>query len=104
MEILLREHDKGPETFFKVIDVILERKCKFHLSVLGEQYSEVPLIFEQSKLRLEASEFCQILNWGFVSREKFIETLSLAHVVVSTAIHEFFGVSMYVFKTRFIFN
>jgi len=88
------EHDKGPEAFFRIINVLLERQCKFDLSVLGEQYSEVPPIFEESKTRLEASELCTILNWGFVSRTKFIETLSSAHVVVSTAIHEFFGVSM----------
>ena len=71
-----REHDKGPEAFFRIINVLLERQCKFDLSVLGEQYSEVPPIFEESKTRLEASELCTILNWGFVSRTKFIETLS----------------------------
>lgn len=89
-----REHDKAPEKFFTAIDALIEKGCSFRLSVLGEQFSEVPPIFDESRLKYEASSFCDILDWGFVTRDRFLQVLSSAHVVVSTALHEFFGVSM----------
>ena len=92
--IFQREHDKGPETFFAMIDALCEKGCRFRLSVVGEQFSEIPAVFEESRLRYEKNENCEILDWGFVSRERFMQILSSAHVVVSTALHEFFGVSM----------
>jgi len=75
---------------------LVSKGSKFHLSVLGEQYSEQPAIFEQTKTKLvsETSK-CKILNWGFVpSKKQYFQILSTAHIVVSTAEHEFFGVSM----------
>lgn len=54
-------------------------------------------MFEEARRRLEgAGPAVRIVDWGYVSRQRFIETLSKAHVVVSTALHEFFGVSMWV--------
>lgn len=90
-----REHDKGPETFFQVLEALIDRGAKFQLSVLGQHYSEIPEIFTNSKTKLESrKDLCEILNWGYLSREDFVSVLSSAHVVVSTALHEFFGVSM----------
>jgi hypothetical protein len=37
----------------------------------------------------------EVLDWGWVNRDRYVDLLSSAHVVVSTADHEFFGVSMY---------
>lgn len=89
-----REHDKGPETFFTVIESLINHNCKFQLSVLGEQYEEIPAVFNEFKPKLEAYPDCTLLDWGFVSKKRFYEVLSSAHVVVSTALHEFYGVSM----------
>jgi hypothetical protein len=40
------EHDKDPQLFFEIILKLKTDGVKFHLSVLGEQFSEVPAIFE----------------------------------------------------------
>ena len=89
-----REHDKDPDTFFETLYVLIKEGLHFRLSVLGEQFFEVPPVFGEAKEKLIASGQCDIVDWGFVPRSQFVKTLSLADVVVSTATHEFFGVSM----------
>ena len=51
---------------------------------------EIPKIFEEAKERLGD----RILNWGYQPLEKYQACLDSADIVVSTAQHEFFGVSM----------
>ena len=41
------EHDKDPETFFKIMFQLKEEGFDFRLSVLGEQFSQVPEVFEE---------------------------------------------------------
>lgn len=51
-------------------------------------------IFQKVKERLSTN----IVAWGYQeSKEDYYRTLASCHVVVSTAIHEFFGVAMYVY-------
>ena len=48
-------------------------------------------VFEKAKNELQD----HIVKWGYLeTKEEFIKTLRDADVAVSTAIHEFFGVSM----------
>ncbi|XP_037345169.2 glycosyltransferase-like domain-containing protein 1 [Pungitius pungitius] len=84
------EHDKNPELFFSTLMKLKEKEVDFNLSVLGENFSEVPGIFSEARLRLDP----HILNWGFLPRGAYLEVLLQADVVVSTASHEFFGVAM----------
>ncbi|XP_046457036.1 glycosyltransferase-like domain-containing protein 1 isoform X1 [Daphnia pulex] len=93
------EHDKGPEKFFLVIDALIAKGCNFRLSVLGEQFQQIPSIFSEKKSQYQNMEnqgekTIQVLDWGWVNRDRYVDVLSSAHVVVSTADHEFFGVSM----------
>ena len=41
------EHDKDPETFFEILFRLKEEGFDFRLSVLGEQFSQVPEVFEE---------------------------------------------------------
>uniref|UniRef100_A0A8W8NUY5 tRNA-queuosine alpha-mannosyltransferase n=1 Tax=Magallana gigas TaxID=29159 RepID=A0A8W8NUY5_MAGGI len=85
------EHDKGPELFFEVVIRLHREGCQFYLSVLGEQFTDYLEVFENSRATLQD----HILHWGYLpSKAKFLKVLESADVAVSTALHEFFGVSM----------
>jgi len=85
------EHDKNPGLFFDALCRLQAESFDFSVSVIGEQFSTVPLEFEQARTRLAD----RIDRWGYQpSREEYELTLAEADIVVSTANHEFFGVGI----------
>lgn len=85
------EHDKNPELFFAALDELSGLNVPFEISVLGESFRNSPACFEEAKAKLSS----QIRHWGFAeSRAEYLQILSESDVVVSTARHEFFGISV----------
>jgi len=84
------EFDKNPELFFEALFELDRRGVDFRVSVLGESFLRQPPIFEEAKARLEA----RVEAWGFLpTREEYAAELARADLFVSTANHEFFGLS-----------
>lgn len=85
------EHDKNPEDFLKALRILLARGVDFRVSVIGEQFDESPDVFETARRRFAR----HIDRWGFEENRKDYEAaLKEADLVVSTANHEFFGLSI----------
>jgi glycosyltransferase involved in cell wall biosynthesis len=85
------EFDKCPEDFFAALNVLVANDVDFRVSVVGEQFRAVPPVFAEARERLHD----RIDRWGYQqSRAEYVRCLQEADVVVSTAVHEFFGLSM----------
>ncbi|KAK2721178.1 hypothetical protein QYM36_003450 [Artemia franciscana] len=85
------EHDKNPNDFFSALFELSDEKFEFRLSVLGESYADNPPIFQEAKEKLSEHVF----RWGYLeTKAEYFDTLLRGDVVISTAVHEFFGVSM----------
>lgn len=85
------EHDKDPETFFRVMGRLKAQNIPFRLAVLGEQYEKAPSVFERAQRQFRD----EIAVWGFQpSAEAYRSWLSRGACVVSTANQENFGISV----------
>ena len=85
------EHDKNPERFYQGLIEIERRGIPFQLIVVGESFRTVPDCFEQIKKKFASC----LLHFGFVPCYKdYIHLLSQGDLVVSTALHEFYGIAI----------
>lgn len=84
------EHDKNPEDFFEALKILKAKGVDFRVSVIGQQFQQVPEVFEWAH-----KHFCRHIDrWGYQkSRPEYENALKEADVFVSTAAHEFFGIS-----------
>ena len=85
------EHDKNPELFFESLRIMKAKKIEFRVSVIGEQFRQVPDVFNFAR-----QEFSDNIDlWGYQEdRNDYESALLEADVFVSTADHEFFGFSV----------
>lgn len=85
------EHDKNPEEFFETLYELQECGVDFRLCVLGQHFQNRPSCFAEARQRLADN----IVQWGYVDdSHSYYHHLAAGDVVVSTALHEFFGISV----------
>ena len=85
------EHDKGPEVFFAALQELDRRGVPFRVAVCGESFRRAPPVFDASRERLAG----RTVHWGTApSRAAYEALLRRAHIAVSTARQEFFGVAL----------
>lgn len=84
------EYDKNPATFFRTLYALAAEGIPFRLALCGENFRRRPAEFEEAQERLAS----HIIHVGYADDKTYRSLLWQAAVTVSTAIHEFFGVSI----------
>lgn len=85
------EYDKRPRAFFELLYRLDEAGYSFSLAVAGENFRNTPDEFEEARRRIAH----RIEHWGYLpTRQAYLDLLQRADLVISTAAHEFFGISI----------
>ncbi len=84
------EHDKNPARMFAALARLAESGLDFRVAICGENFSNVPAEFDRGRDLLGK----RVYHYGFAERERYLELLGEASVVLSTADHEFFGIAV----------
>lgn len=85
------EYDKDPVTFFRAIYALHEEGFDFDLILLGEAFRNLPDEFLEARRRLPE----RIVHFGYAKDvAAYARLLWQADIVVSTALHEFFGAAV----------
>ncbi len=84
------EYDKNPEAFFQAILALAAEGTPFELAVCGESFQQPPEIFETAARQLNS----HVIHWGYAEQDLYQSLLWDATLTVSTALHEFFGISI----------
>ena len=84
------DYDKNPAEFFAALSALVDEGLEFRVAIAGENFQNEPDEFEAARARLGE----RVVQFGFAEEERYRELLRSAHVVVSTAHQEFFGISV----------
>lgn len=85
------EYDKNPDDFFEMLFDLERSGTDFRLIVAGQSFRESPAIFAAAQKALAG----RIDHFGYAGdRRDYLKLLKRSDVVVSTAVHEFFGLSV----------
>lgn len=84
------EYDKNPAAFFAALYTLAGEGLPFRLALCGQSFRQRPQEFEEARRRLHS----HIVHWGYAGRRQYAHLLWEADITLSTAHHEFFGVSI----------
>ncbi|WP_084456300.1 tRNA-queuosine alpha-mannosyltransferase domain-containing protein [Desulfogranum mediterraneum] len=85
------EHDKNPEPFFSTLAELSREGLGFELIVAGQSFRDQPEVFARARQELAG----HIRHFGYLpAEEDYWSLLQQGTIVVSTAIHEFFGMAV----------
>lgn len=84
------EYDKDPDTFFSVLDVLANEGIAYRVAICGQQFGKHPPVFAEGFERLGE----RIIHFGYADPDTYARLLWKSDVTISTACHEFFGISI----------
>lgn len=85
------EYDKNPAEFFQALYTLAAEGYDFRVALLGEHFVGAPPEFEEARARLEG----RIVQFGYAeSFADYARWLWQGDIVVSTALHDFFGAAV----------
>lgn len=84
------EYDKNPVELFDILNAIDGLGIDFRLALTGENFRQTPTEFEEAMDRFGD----RIVQFGFADPASYDALVASADLVLSTAHHEFFGVSV----------
>ncbi len=84
------EYDKDAKTFFRALSEVAQEGVPFRLALAGKNFRQVPEEF----LRAKETFADRLIHYGYASAEEYAHLLWQADIVISTAIHEFFGIAI----------
>jgi glycosyltransferase involved in cell wall biosynthesis len=84
------EYDKAPDIFFQALDVLVAQGVAFRVALAGSNVRQQPEEFAAARERLGA----RVVHYGRADTETYHRLLWQSDIVVSTAIHEFFGIAV----------
>lgn len=84
------EYDKNPTEFFEALYALADEGLPFRLAICGQRFRQNPAEFEDAAYRLGS----KLVHYGYADFETYRSLLWQADIVVSTAVQEFFGISI----------
>ena len=84
------EYDKDPATFFRALDAMVDAGIPFHVALAGSNERQMPDEFQAARERMGD----RVVHYGRADSDTYVRLLRQADVVVSTALHEFFGIAI----------
>lgn len=84
------EYDKGPAELARALTSLRHRGADFELVLAGEQFPTDPYEF----VELQDLLGDRMVHYGWAEPDDYVSLLASSNVVVSTAHHEFFGISV----------
>ena len=89
------EYDKGPDRLLALLRLVEAAQLVVTVHVVGQQFRSAPEAFREIRELLGSSQYLRPGRWGFIeSEEDYRQLLATADVVLSTAIHDFQGLSV----------
>lgn len=84
------EYDKGPRQAFAALQRLAAAGVGFRVAVCGERFGRAPREIEEGIAALGD----RVEHVGWLPRAEYVRLLGRADVVLSTAVHEFFGMAV----------
>lgn len=89
------EYDKGPDILLAIVEQLDAAGQAIEFNIVGQQFRQSPAAFSAIKQAIERSATIKLGRWGFVqSITDYQQLLTECDVVLSTALHDFQGLSV----------